>query len=87
MSLLPVLFLSQLHMPMMPGSPLISRQPLTPRQHYNQVEFRSLLIHQDVTVGGCVCARADHAVPSVRGRPEASCIRRAVDPAQPPLNL
>uniref|UniRef100_A0A668AHG0 PAT1 homolog 2 n=1 Tax=Myripristis murdjan TaxID=586833 RepID=A0A668AHG0_9TELE len=27
---------SQMHTSMMPGSPILSRQPLTPRQHYNQ---------------------------------------------------
>ncbi|XP_071403013.1 protein PAT1 homolog 2 [Centroberyx affinis] len=26
----------QMHTPMIPGSPILSRQPLTPRQHYNQ---------------------------------------------------
>ncbi|XP_076615342.1 protein PAT1 homolog 2 [Chaetodon auriga] len=27
---------SQMHAPMVPGSPILLRQPLTPRQHYNQ---------------------------------------------------
>ncbi|XP_042254455.1 protein PAT1 homolog 2 isoform X2 [Thunnus albacares] len=27
---------AQVHAPMIPGSPIFSRQPLTPRQHYNQ---------------------------------------------------
>ncbi|GAA6214226.1 protein PAT1 homolog 2 [Lates japonicus] len=27
---------SQMHAPIIPGSPIFSRQPLTPRQHYNQ---------------------------------------------------
>ncbi|XP_040923376.1 protein PAT1 homolog 2 isoform X2 [Toxotes jaculatrix] len=27
---------SQIHAPMIPGSPIFSRQPLTPRRHYNQ---------------------------------------------------
>lgn len=30
-------FLLQMHASMVPGSPILSRQPLTPRQHYNQV--------------------------------------------------
>lgn len=30
-------FLLQMHPSLVPGSPILSRQPLTPRQHYNQV--------------------------------------------------
>lgn len=32
-------FLLQMHPSVVPGSPILSRQPLTPRQHYNQVLF------------------------------------------------